>query len=257
MADEPNLPKPKVAGGAALNAPAPGTMGDGVPVPKVVSKPEPEVYRDNSSRAQRAMFGIGANLLLAAVNMVIGGFTLAYLGGPDSYGALQTIEVVEIIVALLYFIAIIVAAVFFLMWLNRAVKNLEPLGVREYKYTSGWAVGWWFIPFANLVMPFMVVRDLWKASVPGLTGTDWKDLSAGPLMGFWWATWIISNVAANVGIRGALMDDPSIDELQVSYWTGVISDGFTLVAGMLCILIVLQIDENQSEKAVQLGVASA
>lgn len=223
--------------------------------PRIAGDKPPEIYRDNTGRAQRAMFGIGASLLLAAINLVLGGFTLYHLGQANSAETLATLEVIEIVAGLIYFVVYIIAVVFFLMWLNRAVKNLEPLGIDEYKYSSGMAVGWWFIPFANLVLPFLVVRDLWKASVPGFTGTDWKDLSAGPMLGIWWAAWIVSNLAANIGIRSALKDFPTVEELQVMYWSAVASDGFTLVAGLLCILIVLQIDDHQSEKAQQAGLS--
>ena len=47
-----------------------------------------------------------------------------------------------------------------LMWVHRAYRNLPALGARDMAYSPGWAVGWWFIPFLNLVRPYQVVREI-------------------------------------------------------------------------------------------------
>ncbi len=60
----------------------------------------------------------------------------------------------------------------FLMWLFRTYKNLEPLGSENIRFTPGWSVGWWFIPFANLVMPFKAVRGVWSESDPATVGDE-------------------------------------------------------------------------------------
>ena len=42
----------------------------------------------------------------------------------------------------------------FLMWLHRASSNLASLGYINQRFSPGWAVGWWFIPFMNILRPF-------------------------------------------------------------------------------------------------------
>ena len=37
-------------------------------------------------------------------------------------------------------------AIALLMWVYRASKNLEPLGVQGQRFSPAWAVGWWFVP---------------------------------------------------------------------------------------------------------------
>lgn len=59
---------------------------------------------------------------------------------------------------------LLVIAIVWLIWQHRAQKNLEGLGATWLRFTPGWAVGWWFVPFANLVKPFQTMRELWKAS---------------------------------------------------------------------------------------------
>ncbi|WP_169829135.1 DUF4328 domain-containing protein [Tsuneonella mangrovi] len=48
-------------------------------------------------------------------------------------------------------------------WIYQAHANLRAAGI-ETEFTPGWAVGWFFVPIANLVMPFKVMRELWNCS---------------------------------------------------------------------------------------------
>ncbi|QYO65100.1 DUF4328 domain-containing protein [Leptolyngbya sp. 7M] len=48
----------------------------------------------------------------------------------------------------------IATIVLFLVWLYRAHKNLFSLKPTHLDFSPGWAVGWWFIPFLNLVRPY-------------------------------------------------------------------------------------------------------
>jgi hypothetical protein len=74
-----------------------------------------------------------------------------------------------------------------LLWQYRAHANLRALGVANLKFSPGWVVGWWFIPFANIVMPYLTVRELWKASDPKAGAVDWKVRGGATIVGLWWA----------------------------------------------------------------------
>jgi hypothetical protein len=73
-----------------------------------------------------------------------------------------------------------------LLWQYRAHANLRALGVANLRFTPGWTVGWWFIPFANIVMPYLTVRELWKASDPNAGAVDWKVRGGAILVALWW-----------------------------------------------------------------------
>ena len=61
------------------------------------------------------------------------------------------------LLSLVKFPVYIFAFVTFLMWLHRGYTNLPALRSDSTEFTPGWAVGWWFIPFAYLVKPFQAV----------------------------------------------------------------------------------------------------
>ena len=63
-------------------------------------------------------------------------------------------------------IALLVTAVLWCIWQHRAHSNLRAFSRIGLAYTPGWAVGWWFIPFASLWKPLGAMSELWKASEP-------------------------------------------------------------------------------------------
>jgi Ca2+/Na+ antiporter len=149
---------------------------------------------------------------------------------------------------------LIITAVFFLIWLYKATQNIEALGARA-DYTPGWAVGWWFIPFANLVMPYKVVKDVWEKSDPEVREETeyWHRFDAGLLFGSWWAFWIISRIA------GRISDVYSNHTESYGEWITLtklfmVFDFFCVVAAILCILIVGGIDKRQEERSSQLNL---
>lgn len=114
--------------------------------------------------------------------------------------------------ALLTIITIIV----FAMWIYRAAANVVAAGTTGFDYTAGWAVGWFFIPFANLYKPFAAMRQIWNASHGGQG--DQLDQGNG-LLTLWWTTWLISNIASNISFRLTINPD-SAEQLTLGQQIG-------------------------------------
>ena len=90
----------------------------------------------------------------------------------------------------------IAAFVLWILWqfrAQRAARELSP--VDRFRFTPGWVIGWWFIPIANLWMPFETVRELWKSSEGRL---DWPQMPTWSVIGWWWGLFLISIVTFNV-----------------------------------------------------------
>jgi hypothetical protein len=52
-----------------------------------------------------------------------------------------------------------VSAIALLAWLSRAVDNVYWLTARAPRHSPREAIGWWFVPFANLVVPYRIVNE--------------------------------------------------------------------------------------------------
>ena len=62
----------------------------------------------------------------------------------------------------------LVTGIVFIVWFRDAYKNVGRLGVAGLRWSSGWAVGAWLVPFLNLRRPKEMLNDMWRGSNPSL-----------------------------------------------------------------------------------------
>ena len=91
------------------------------------------------------------------------------------------------------------AALCLLFWIFRANKNAAALSGLPLDHSPGWAVGWFFVPFANWWKPFEVMREIYKAS---RTPHEWRKAKRAAIVGWWWGVYLIGSVAS-IGIMVA------------------------------------------------------
>lgn len=107
-----------------------------------------------------------------------------------SFGLAEAASLVE---SILLFACFVVVG----RWIYRASVNAHAMS-DTMDVSPGWAVGWYFIPFANLVKPFQAMREIWHVS-HGSSG-GFRD-GTPSIVGWWWALWLASNVLGNVAWR--------------------------------------------------------
>jgi hypothetical protein len=133
----------------------------------------------------------------------------------------------------------LVAAIVFIGWLSRARDNAERLSARPMRLAKGWAVGGWFVPVANLVLPVIVAMDVWLASAP-----PGRPNGAG-LVGLWWTvavgTWLLWPVSA---LARTLVQDG----YHVSAVLGTIQGLLTVVAAVLAVAVIQRITRWQTAR---------
>jgi len=111
---------------------------------------------------------------------------------------------VEFTVWLVQVAAFVAAMAAMLIWLYRASANVRVLGASNMVVSPGLAVVWWFVPIANLVMPFQTVRELWKASA---NPADWEIERAPATTIWWWTFWLLAGIAGAIALRLSLEPD--------------------------------------------------
>jgi FtsH-binding integral membrane protein len=195
---------------------------------------------------------LGTRLVLASIALGFACFAsfaldLAMLTfGEDMAKAEPTLESSLIVggAGLVAVVGSLAAALFFCLWLHRAAKNLPALGRGGMQFTPGWSVGWFFIPFANLVKPLAAVSELWKASDPEQDPRDphgWLGSTATGLLPMWWAAWIISSILGNISGR--------IDDSSTAGAIGLVGSVVSVVAAVLCVLVMRGISSRQDRAA--------
>jgi hypothetical protein len=122
------------------------------------------------------MLGIRASM--RAVTYVVHRVTDPAPGGnPEE--ALESMRLVELGLLGVENLLTFVAMITFLVWIHRVFVAIRQSGGTT-SWSPGWAVGGWFVPLANAVIPWLTVRDalesLGKPTV---------------LAGAWWLTWLV------------------------------------------------------------------
>jgi hypothetical protein len=120
---------------------------------------------------------------------------------PFSQPEAEANDLRQRMIGVLYLATFIVTGIVFLKWIYRANSNCHGFGARNMKFTPGWSVGYYFIPFVNLYRPYQAMKEIWKVSK---NPADWQNEPGSPLLGWWWALWIISNILGQMSFRMSL-----------------------------------------------------
>jgi hypothetical protein len=148
---------------------------------------------------------------------------------------------------LVYGVGLIATAVVFLVWFHRARVNAGLLGPEEQRRGPGWAVGSWFIPFANLWLPRAVAGDIWDAS-------EHDKRVPRTVLNAWWALWVLSCLANRVA--GRLWERAEeVDAIRRAALGLVAGSAVDLVAAVLAVLFVRRLTAMQHAKAALTGHA--
>lgn len=100
--------------------------------------------------------------------------------------------------------------VVFVYWAVRAYRNLPALAIEDRRYWTIWLIVGWVIPGANLLVPKLLVDDLWRASSPsaGIAGgAGWQRRPVASIVNRWWSSFLLTPgvaLLAHVQTRGGL-----------------------------------------------------
>ncbi|MEX0641473.1 MAG: DUF4328 domain-containing protein [Pirellulales bacterium] len=126
----------------------------------------------------------------------------------------------------------------FCLWIYRAHANLPALGAMQLKYSPGWAVGSFFVPILNLFRPYQIAKEIDLHSDPSSTP------ASSPLIGLWWAAFLIANFAGQAAGRMTLRANTPFEIISADY-VQIGSSATSVLAAILAILVVHRISRNQ------------
>ncbi len=147
------------------------------------------------------------------------------------------------------FLGLVSLAIFVLIiiWTFRAMKNNEYLGRDNARFTSGWGIAGWLIPFANLVIPVLIFQDLWRGSDASVPRGDpgWRQAKGSALVGWWWATFLISRFSLPIGQEAETRDE--IRDLRTSDQAAIATLVVSFAAAILLMRVLREIATRQVE----------
>lgn len=104
-----------------------------------------------------------------------------------------------------------VTGVAFVYWAVQAYRNLPALAIEDRRYWTIWLVIGWVIPGANLLVPKLLVDDVWRGSSPDagvLGGDSWQRRPVASIVNRWWCSFLVTPAIVVFGVveaRGGIV----------------------------------------------------
>jgi hypothetical protein len=185
-----------------------------------------------------------------AVTLVTTGVATSLLvnrpGDVGLQGAPDPVVAVVALSALSYVVFLVVGIALFCVFVYRANVNADALVPSGMEFTPGWAVGWFFVPLANLFKPYQVVSEIYRASVPEADPDFWSVASVPFYLPLWWGSWIAFNLIS--GWNRPLFQDP-MSPRTPGQGAFLLEAALGALAAVLAIVVVRKIHGLQREKA--------
>ena len=135
----------------------------------------------------------------------------------------------------------VLTAIAFLAWLSRVVENVPRTGAGPTKRTPRGAIGWWFVPFANFVVPYQIVAETNRKLA---RATARRSLTI--LLAAWWVFWVLGGVIGRLLRMRRMPDDlPGLREIVGQ---SLAADVFVLAAAVLAVAVVARIQSMEDER---------
>ncbi|MCJ1676824.1 DUF4328 domain-containing protein [Streptomyces sp. APSN-46.1] len=174
------------------------------------------------------------------------------LGVPDR--ALARVDDLTSVADVLQSLILVPTMVVFLVWFHRVRHNGAIFRPDAFTLAPGWAIGGWFVPVANLVIPFLVAKQTWTASTQHAPDGSLRKASTVPLTAWW-----LLFAGASIAERAFAALYPRADtpeELRATAVVGAVDGLLMLAAAVLAIVFVRGLTAMQDTKAVQGPVAA-
>jgi hypothetical protein len=174
----------------------------------------------------RPLAGEGALLLARAAQETTG----------DTLGALRVV-------------VFAITAGFFLAWIYQARANVRALGVRRPRFTRGWAIGAFLTPGLNLVRPYAIVGEIWRASDPTILDPfGWRAARVPRLLRLWWGSCLAWGALAVTAALAGATAGSALGRLRLATLISALSDAGGCAAAACCWIVVVRLAEAQQAK---------
>lgn len=187
---------------------------------------------------------------LEAVFLLLMGLAEVSLGqrgatdGASADAMLSGAEVLFSLSAIGWFLVWIPGIVSFCVWVRRANINADALVGNRMEFTPGWAVGWFFVPFANLFKPYQVMSEIYRASDPEVDPDYWTLAEVPRHLTLWWLSYLAFSIASNA-TSGPLR---ARAETQIGGWPQAIASFLGVASAVLAVVVIRSIRRLQEDK---------
>jgi hypothetical protein len=194
--------------------------------------------------------------ITTGLSLLADGFSLAFPPlaegqelGDNPIGVAVSLAI--FLLAIVEFVTYWITVVFFCMWVYRAYDNVRAFNPwNRLNYSRGLAVGSFFIPFMNLVVPYRVVKEIWQKSGPPDEGLL-SEPNPPAWFPAWWLFWILASVSANLSMRLSFDDNIPVSTATI---ISIVASALFVLASVFAYTVVDEIDKKQEDTSGKLGL---
>jgi hypothetical protein len=146
-------------------------------------------------------------------------------------------------VSIIYLINFIISGFLILRWIHRANYNSHRLGAENMEFTSGWSIGYYFIPILTLFKPYQAMKEIWQTSH---NPKEWSQVKVSNLLPAWWTIWLINNFLGQIIFRTA-DDAEGIDPLMRLNLITQASNVLDILLAIVTFSLIVKIHEKQMQ----------
>ena len=194
--------------------------------------------------AARIMLGLAAACQLGL--LAISAFALAFVDVRED----EALDLFSVNLGV-QFLVFVPTAIVFSIWFVRAFANVVHMQVKGLNWSLGWTIGAFFIPIANLFMPYMIAQEIWRASHHDFDPERpraWKNESGSPLVFLWWLAWVLGLCLTALAIAMDPENNPEPEFLRFALVAEAASQVAFLAAAVLLIFVIGAVVQRQEEK---------
>jgi hypothetical protein len=139
----------------------------------------------------------------------------------------------------------LVIFVLMVIWCYQTHRATQILCRGTRSWSLGWSIGGWFIPFANMLIPKLVLNETEKIALAPRTGEmvgeDWRERPTSVVGWLWWVLFVAGTTVFIYGY-GAF-DDPggTASSWRVGYWMTAAGSAVLAASGILGAVFVRRI----------------
>lgn len=149
----------------------------------------------------------------------------------------------EAMVGGIFLLVYLFTVVVFARWIIAAHKRVRVLGARDMTISPGWAVGYYFIPFINLVRPYTAMKELLRAS---MSPEHAASQITPAILPCWWALWIINNIMGQIALRMSMNAD-TLQMLQAVTVVNMTASFLGVLLSVVALKLVKRITANLNQ----------
>lgn len=220
-------------------------------------------YRPLRPLATALTVALGLHALVDLATVGNRAFTIVAMntiieGGRVPRSVLTGIDQRTVLLAWSIVLVAISTILLFCFYVARASRNAHSFRKMDLEATPGWAVGSFFVPFANLWKPYQAMREIWRASEPELGDPrfDPRAAEVPGLLPLWWGAYLVQGVMGNIAFR--IDNHPRTPAALIeNCWVHIVSCGTGFIAALLALAMVRTLATRQERCQAVLDRAAA